>query len=124
VHLGKDIPFTYEPLGDLLEEDELFELDWFAPVHPTTPQGKPSKKGKNKSMAPVSDVSPLVSRTTRRWHSFTAPWMTLNPEAPGEVKLSDEVFCFPFNAEVIKHFSSLGAFLIGQTIGSARSPSR
>jgi hypothetical protein len=127
VHLGKDIPFTYKPLGDPLEGDELFELDWFAPMHPTALQGKPSKKGKTKSMAPASDVSPPVSRTTRHWHSFTAPWMTLNPEAPGEVRLSDEAFCFPFNAEVIKRFSSLGAFLISQTIGSARSefsPSR
>ena len=120
VHLGKDFPVTYEPLSDSLEEDELFELDWFAPVHPTAPQGKPSKKGKTKSMAPVSGVSPPVSQTTRRWHCFTAPWMALNPEAPGEVELSDETFCFPFNAEVIKRFSSLGAFLIGQTIGRAR----
>ena len=121
VCLGKDIPVTYEPLGDPLEEDELFELDWFAPVRPTAWQGK------TKSMAPVSGVSPLVSSTTHRWHSFTAPWMALNPEAPGEVKLLDEAFCFPFNAEVIKCSSSLGAFLIGQTIGRARSefsPSR
>jgi hypothetical protein len=127
VHLGKDIPVTYEPLGDPLEEDELFELDWFAPVHPPAPQGKPSKKRKTKSMAPASGVSTPVSQTARRWHSFTAPWMTLNPEAPGEVELSDETFCFPFNAEVIIRFSSLGAFLIGQTIGRARSeftPSR
>lgn len=127
VHLGKDIPVTYEPLGDPLEEDELFELDWFAPVHTTAPQGKPSRKGKTKSMAPVSGVSSPVSQTTRRWHRFTAPWMALNPEAPGEVELSDETFCFPFNAEVIKRFNSLGAFLIGQTIGRARSefsPSR
>jgi hypothetical protein len=127
VHLGKDIPVTYEPLGDPLEEDELFELDWFAPVRPTAPQGEPSEEGKTKSMAPDSGISPPVSQTTRRWHRFTAPWMALNPEAPGEVELSDETFCFPFNAEVIKCFSSLGANLIGQTIGRARSefsPSR
>ena len=127
MHLGKDIPITYEPLGDPLEEDELFELDWFAPVHPPAPQGKPSKKRKTKSMAPASGVSTPVLQTARRWHSFKAPWMTLNPEAPGEVELSDEMFCFPFNAEVIIRFSSLGAFLIGQTIGRARSeftPSR
>ncbi len=123
--LGNDTPVTYEPLGDPLEEGELFELDWFAPVHPTAPQGKPSKKGKTKSIAPVSGLSPPVSQTlpTRRWHSFAAPRMTLNPEleALGEVELSDGAFCFPFNAQVIICFSSLDAFLIGQIIGRARS---
>ena len=106
--LGKDIPVKYEPLSNPLQEDELFELDWFAPVDPTAPQGNLSKKGKTKSMAPVSGVSPPVSQTppTRRWHSFTAPCMTLNPKAPGEVELSDGAFCFSFNAQVIKRFIS------------------
>ena len=104
MHLGNDFPATYEPLGDLLEGDELFELDWFAPMHPTALQGKPSK-GKTKSNAPVSGLSPLVSQMlpTHCWHSFAVPWMTLNPEleALGEVELLDGAFCFPFNAQVI-----------------------
>jgi hypothetical protein len=117
--LGKDIPAAYEPLGDPIEEDELLELDWFA--SPTAPPAKPSK---TKSMVPISAVSPPVSQMlpTRRWHSFVAPWMTLNPEleALGEVELSDGAFHFPFNAQVTKCFSSFDAFIIGQIIGWAR----
>jgi hypothetical protein len=126
--LGKDIPITYAPLGDPLEEDELFELDWFAPARLNAPQGKgkPSKRGKTSSIAPVSGVSPPVLQTgpmrpTRRWRSFVAPRMTVTPEleALGEVELSDGAFRFPFNAQVIKCFSSFDAFLIGQIIGRA-----
>lgn len=104
VRLGNDFPATYEPLGDPLEGDELFELDWFAPMRSTAPQGN-SSKGKTKSNAPVSGLSPPVSQMppTRHWRSFAAPRMTLNPEleALGEVELSDGAFCFPFNAQVI-----------------------
>jgi hypothetical protein len=124
LRLGKDIPVTYEPLGVPLVENELVELDWFALAGPTARQAKPSKKGKKKSMAPVSGVSPTASQTlpTRRWRSFTAPQMTLTPEleALGEVELSDGVFRFPFSAAVIKYFSSLDAFLIGRIIGRTR----
>jgi hypothetical protein len=124
-YLRQDIPVTYKPLGKPFEEDELLELDWFAPTPLNAPQGKPSKKGKTKLMAPVSGVSPPVSQMppTRCWHSFSALWMTLNPEleALGDVELSDGVFCFPFNnTQVIKCFSSLNAFLIRQIIGKAR----
>jgi hypothetical protein len=122
--LGKDIPVPYAPLGDPLEEDELLELDWFAPARLNAPQGKPSKQGKMSSIAPVSGVSPpvLQTRPTRHWCSFVAPRMTLNPEleALGEVELSDGAFRFPFNAQVTKCFSSFDAFIIGQIIGRAR----
>jgi hypothetical protein len=104
LRLGMDILVTYNPLGDSLGEDELLELDWFAPAHPTAPPAKPSKKGKTKSMAPISGVSPPASPTlpTRRWRSFVVPQMTLNPklEALGEVELSDGAFHFPFKAQV------------------------
>jgi hypothetical protein len=117
--LGKDIPAAYEPLGDPIEEDELLELDWFA--RPTAPPAKPSK---TKSMVPISAVSPPVSQMlpTPRWRSFAAPQMTLNTEleALGEVELSDGAFRFPFDAQVIKYFSLLNSFLIGQIIGRAR----
>jgi hypothetical protein len=123
--LGKDIPAIYEPLGDPLAEDELFELDWSAPVGPTAPQGKPSKKGKTKLMAPVSAASPHVSwmLPTRHWHSFSAPRMALNPEleALGEVELLDVAFRFPFYAQVIKWFSPSGASLIDHIIARVRS---
>jgi len=111
--LGKDIPAAYEPLGDPIEEGELLELDWLA--RPTAPPAKPSK---TKSMVPISAVSPPVSQMlpTRRWSSFAAPQMTLNPEleALGEVELSDGAFRFPFDTQVIKYSSLLNSFLIGQ----------
>jgi hypothetical protein len=108
--LGKEIPATYEALQDPLEEDELLESDWFAPAHTDPMQGKPSEKGKKNPTAPVEDAPPNRSQgqSTRRWHSFTAPRMTLDhePEDAGEVKLSDSAFCFPFDAQVNKCFSS------------------
>jgi hypothetical protein len=107
--LEKDIPHTYEALPDPLEEDELFELDWFAPNNSHSKGGKPSKKGKKNPMAPPPSSSP----PTRSWHSFTAPMMTLNQELNevGEVGLSDGPYCFPFKAQVIKHFRFFDRFL-------------
>jgi hypothetical protein len=108
--LEKDIPPTYEALGDPLEEDELFELDWFAPTNSGAKGGKPSKKGKKNPMAPPPSSSP----PTRSWHSFTAPRMTLDQELDdfSEVGLSDGTFCFPFKAQVIKYFRLFDRFLM------------
>lgn len=110
LHLGKHVPASYEALGDPLEDDELFELDWFAPS-----TRKPSEKGKGKSAEAASDVVPTASTALppRHWHSFSAPQMSLNPELDdsGEVELSERAFRFPFNAQVIKRLSSLDSFL-------------
>jgi hypothetical protein len=107
--LEKDIPPTYEALPDPLEEDELFELDWFAPTNSSAKGGKSSKKGKKNPIA----LPPSSSPPTRSWHSFSAPRMTLDQELKnvGEVGLSDGPFCFPFKAQVIKHFSFFDRFL-------------
>jgi hypothetical protein len=121
--LKKDIPAAYRLLQDPLADDELLELDWFVPAHSRAAAGKSPEKGKNPK-APVKGIPLPASQAppTRHWYSFAAPRMTLdqNLDGVGEVTLSDCPFFFPFEAQVIKCFSSLHAFLTFQIIGRAR----
>jgi len=121
--LENDIPTVYEARRDRLADDELFELNWFAPTHLDVTRGKSPEKGENPK-APVPGIPRPASQAspTRRWYSFAAPRMTLDQdlEGVGEVRLSDGIFCFPFEAQVIRCFSSLDVFLTFQIIGGAR----
>ena len=91
---------------DPLEDDELVELDWFAPARTGAAQAESSKKGKKNTTARVKGVPTPASQVlpTHCWHSFSATKMTLDAELANteEVRLSDGRFSFPFNAQVIQ----------------------
>jgi hypothetical protein len=122
--LRRCIPAAYEAVADPLEDDELVELDWFAPAHTGAVQAELSKNGKKNTTPPVKGIPAPASQVlpTRRWHSFSATKMTLDAELEdiGEVRLSDGRFSFPFNAQVIQCFSPLDMFLTFQIIGRSR----
>lgn len=104
----KDIPATYGPLQDPLEDDELLEFNWFVPVHPAAAKGKPPGKDPK---APVEGTPPPASQapSARSWYSFAAPTTALDEDldSVGEVTLLGGSFCFPFEAQVIYCFASL-----------------
>ena len=104
--LRRCIPATYEVVLDPLEDDELVELDWFAPARTGAVQAESSKKGKKNTTACVKGVPTPASQVlpTRCWHSFSATKMTLDAELANteEVRLLDGRFSFPFNAQVIQ----------------------
>ena len=108
----KDIPATYRPFQNPLEDDELLEFNWFAPAHPSAAKEKLSEKDPK---APVEGTRPPASQAppTHSWHSFAAPMMALNEDLDrvGEVTLLGGSFCFPFEAQVIYCFTSLPMFL-------------